>query len=232
MGATIFWDFDGTLAHRPSMFSRSLVAVFDEREPGHGITADSLATWLHAGFPWHEPETDHRFLATPEAWWAHIYRLFEAAFERNGVPPGKAARYAREARKHLVDAKYYSLYPDALDALKYFRGVGYANVILSNHLPELPDICEALGLMEHVEICISSANVGFEKPNPEFFRIALEMAGKPAVSWMVGDNLGADVRGAEACGMKAVLVRRRPDEPVAYFSPALAGLADIIPPNR
>ncbi|HBR01450.1 MAG TPA: HAD family hydrolase, partial [Ruminiclostridium sp.] len=85
---------------------------------------------------------------------------------------------------------------------------GYRNIILSNHIPELPEIAESLGLMELVEICITSAKVGFEKPNPQIFRYALELTGHPEELWMVGDNIVADVGGAEAVGMKAILVRK------------------------
>ena len=34
----IFWDFDGTSAYRPKMFSSSLKMVLDEYEEGHKIT--------------------------------------------------------------------------------------------------------------------------------------------------------------------------------------------------
>jgi HAD superfamily hydrolase (TIGR01458 family) len=46
------------------------------------------------------------------------------------------------------------------------------------------------------------------KPSPEFFRLALDTAGvAPARALVVGDDLGADVAGAQAVGLRAVLVR-------------------------
>jgi len=46
------------------------------------------------------------------------------------------------------------------------------------------------------------------KPSPDFFRLALETAGvERARAIMVGDDLAADVAGAQAVGMRAVLVR-------------------------
>jgi hypothetical protein len=45
------------------------------------------------------------------------------------------------------------------------------------------------------------------KPHPDAFRMALRAAGAPRAVWMVGDNPIADVRGAEAMGIPAILVR-------------------------
>jgi HAD superfamily hydrolase (TIGR01458 family) len=46
------------------------------------------------------------------------------------------------------------------------------------------------------------------KPSPEFFRLALDAADvAPARALVVGDDLGADVAGAQAAGLRAVLVR-------------------------
>ena len=46
------------------------------------------------------------------------------------------------------------------------------------------------------------------KPSPEFFRLALDTAAAaPATALVVGDDLGTDVAGAQAVGLRAVLVR-------------------------
>jgi HAD superfamily hydrolase (TIGR01458 family) len=46
------------------------------------------------------------------------------------------------------------------------------------------------------------------KPSPDFFRLALQTAGvAPERAVMVGDDLAADVAGAQAVGVRAVLVR-------------------------
>ena len=56
---------------------------------------------------------------------------------------------------------------------------------------------------------ITSANIGYEKPHREIFQLALDIAGDPAAAWMVGDNVIADVMGAEAAGIKRILVGGR-----------------------
>jgi HAD superfamily hydrolase (TIGR01458 family) len=46
------------------------------------------------------------------------------------------------------------------------------------------------------------------KPSPAFFGLALEaLDAEPELTWMVGDDLEADVAGAKSCGLKTILVR-------------------------
>lgn len=231
MSRVIFWDFDGTLAYRPKMFSTSLIMVLDKYEAGHSITGDSIVRWLQTGFPWLEPDGDYRDFCDTDVWWEKICKIFEQAFLEEGIAPDRACKYAQEARKYLAASEYYSLYDDTIDTLKFFKDNGYRNIILSNHIPELPEIAEKLGLMDYVDVCITSARVGFEKPNPKLYEYAVQLAGNPEEVWMVGDNPVADVRGAEAVGIKAVLVRSPEGESVKCYSPDLKGVIKHIAPS-
>ena len=53
------------------------------------------------------------------------------------------------------------------------------------------------------------------KPSLAYFDAALEaLDAEPALTWMVGDDSETDVAGAQACGLKTILVRTgkfRPD---------------------
>ena len=55
---------------------------------------------------------------------------------------------------------------------------------------------------------INSAEIGYEKPHPEIYNRALVKYGHADKLWMIGDNILADVLGAEQVGIKAILVRR------------------------
>jgi len=96
----------------------------------------------------------------------------------------------------------------------------------------LPEIVKSLELGEYINLCISSACVGYEKPNPAIFKTALEAAGNPDEAWMVGDSIKADVEGAENCGIKGILVRKQANEPVKYSSQDLLGVVEIIKNDR
>ena len=114
-----------------------------------------------------------------------------------------------------------------MPVLERLRAQGWQHAILSNHVPELPSLVEALGLSRLVEPVITSAATGYEKPHPEAFALALHLCGRPRQVWMVGDNPVADVAGAEAAGIPAVLVRREAPG-IERQAADLAGAAAIL----
>ena len=125
-----------------------------------------------------------------------------------GSSPRHAAELAGRVRARYVDpTRVWELFPDTRPVLERLREDGWRHVVLSNHVPELPAIAAGLGLTPLVDHIVSSAATGYEKPHPEAFRLALELCGNPEEVWMVGDNPRADVAGAEAVGIPAVLVR-------------------------
>ena len=75
-------------------------------------------------------------------------------------------------------------------------------------MPELEEIVGCLGLDDLLDAVITSATTGFEKPHPEAFAAGRRAAGDASTVWMVGDNPDADVAGAEAVGIPAILVHR------------------------
>jgi putative hydrolase of the HAD superfamily len=205
----VFWDFDGTLVRRP--WRGALVETLDRHEPGHGVSADAFRPHLRDRFPWHEPERPHPELSTPEAWWARIEQLLAVAFAAVGFSPPRAAELASLAHDQYVDPDAYVVFDDTRPALEGLAEAGWRHVLLSNHVPELPDIVSGVGLGDLFEAVHTSAATGYEKPHPEAFAIALRAAGDPRRVFMVGDNPVADVRGAEAAGIPALLVRSPSD---------------------
>ena len=209
MSRVILWDFDGTLAERPGLWGACLLETLDEEEPGHGISLDALRPLLRHGFPWHTPDVAHPELCEPEQWWQHVSGLLAAVYVAVGLEHERAAALAQFARRRYVDATHaWRLFPDTLGVLEDLRERGWQHVILSNHIPELPALCDGLGLSRLLAGVISSAETGYEKPHPQAFAIARERSGNPDKLWMIGDNPIADVAGAEAAGIPAVLVHR------------------------
>ena len=114
-----------------------------------------------------------------------------------------------------------------MPALKQLQDVGWTHVILSNHVPELPDIVTTLGLSPYITRIFTSALLGYEKPHPQAFRYVLDELHNPAVVWMIGDNPEADIAGAEASGIPAILVRGI-DRSARRSCPGLAALAPLL----
>jgi putative hydrolase of the HAD superfamily len=224
----ILWDFDGTLAYRPGMWRGCLIEVLDEHAAGHGVDADQLRPFLRDGFPWHRPEVAHPELCQPDAWWRQIEVLLAGAYEGVGIGSDEARELAGRVRGRFVDAsRGWRLFDDTLPALGRLRSEGWRHVVLSNHVPELPALADGLGLSPLIDEVHTSAVTGYEKPNRRAFELALESCGRPNEVWMVGDNPVADVAGAEAVGIPAILVRSEASG-VPRHAPDLHEAASII----
>ena len=227
MSRAVLWDFDGTLATRPGRWRGALAEALDALCPGHGIVPERLGALLRSGFPWHTPAVAHPELGTPGAWWARMERTLAQVVVAAGAPAAKSGDLARFARARYVDPGSYRLFDDVVPALTRLREAGYRHVILSNHVPELPDIVRGLGLAGLVAEVLTSAATAYEKPHPEAFATALRAAGAPSTAWMVGDDFAADVAGAEACGIPAILVRSE-HAAAARRARDAAGAADLL----
>lgn len=228
MRKVIYWDFHGTLAENECMFSKALLKVLKMYEPESTVSIDDFRKHPLMGFPWQDHEKDYTHLTQADTWWKNVEYIFTGAYRIQKICEEKAAFYAEKVRYEIVKPDEFLLFGDTIETLDFFKSEGYDNIILSNHVPELPEIAEKLGLMPYIKGCISSANVGYEKPNTEIYKYALRKAGYPEISWMVGDSIIADVQGAENAGIKGVLVRSRKEDTVKYYSKDLRGLKEII----
>ena len=205
----VFWDFDGTLAWRPGGWAGCLLEVLDEHAVEHNGTLEQINFSIRGGFPWDRHNDSHADLSSGDAWWNALSPLLVRAIEDTGVEQRRAEELAPVVRHRFTDgSRVWQAFEDSLPALAATADAGWRNVILSNHVPELPTLVIQLGLNDVVEIVFTSASSGYEKPHPEAFRRALEICGQPNQRWMVGDNPIADIEGAEAVGIPAVLVRR------------------------
>ena len=93
--------------------------------------------------------------------------------------------------------------PDAKETLKALSERGYHLGVISNNMSryQVFDGLERYGLRSYLRDITVSAVVGFVKPNPEIFRIALrQMQADPAETLYVGDSCWADMYGAANAG--------------------------------
>src|SRR4030042_2644271 len=228
--STIFWDFDGTLVLTPK-WSTSLVKAVDILQPGHDITREQIRVFLQEGFPWHTPERFHPELSSPEAWWACVRPVLAGAVRKVGYGGEESSQVAELAQEMILDPRTYIPYDDALPVLKDLHEKGWRHFILSNNYPELPEVVSHQSFSDLITECITSGLVGYDKPNPGIFEYALDLAGRPEKVWMVGDNIKADVMGAEACCIPAVLVHTQVTEKPKYYAADLYEVARIIEQN-
>jgi len=132
----------------------------------------------------------------------YTYLLREAGVE------GDLTDYITGMYEGFLDDE--SLYPDpaALELLPRLRSQGLILGMISNAPKRLNGLCQRMGLA--LDLMVTSAEVGVEKPDPAIFHAALSKAGvKPEEAVYVGDDYNNDVQGAERAGLKAVLLDRQ-----------------------
>lgn len=115
--------------------------------------------------------------------------------------------YARPIRDGVHAA------PGAAETLAALRAQGLRVGLVSNTIwpgeLHLEDLAEA-GLLQHLEHTIFSGDLGIWKPNRAIFEHALHALGvAPHEAVFVGDNPREDILGAQAVGMRGVLVASR-----------------------
>lgn len=110
---------------------------------------------------------------------------------------------------HFATAEPWFIYPDVLPALEAWQKIGIELGIVSNFDSRLYWVLEALKLKEFFTSITISTEVGFAKPNPKIFAIALQQHSCAAnQAWHIGDSFRQDYQGAKAAGLRAILLDR------------------------
>jgi len=103
----------------------------------------------------------------------------------------------------------FRAYPDVAPTLAALRRRGLALVCVSNWDFSLPQVLERCGLGGALDGVVTSAGSGVRKPDPAIFAPALALAGcGPAEALHVGDSPNEDLAGAEAAGIRGLLIDR------------------------
>lgn len=132
----------------------------------------------------------------------------EQLFLLAGVPDAKLPE-VRDALLRLHQERHLwsghdSRTPEALDRL---RAAGFRLGVVSNSDGRAEEALVAAGLRTCFEVVVDSQLVGFEKPDPRIFHLALKQMGvRPDEAMYVGDIYEVDVVGARRAGMSVVLV--------------------------
>ena len=98
-----------------------------------------------------------------------------------------------------------NLFPHAHETLSYLQ-TKYNLHLISNGFKEACETkLEKSNLFPYFQTIVISENIGINKPDPAIFDYAVSQSKtKASASIMIGDNLDADVRGAQNYGMDAI----------------------------
>lgn len=229
-------DFDGTLAYmEPSHWALYAEAA---RRAGLEVSEDALASQAvdDAWAPWMTPLGPVHLDASRSQ---EAFRALRASLAadriRAALPAGAVDAHALDEAGRIAatleeEAARYVLFEDTRPALERLADAGVTAIIVSNHIWTLPEIVENRGLGDLVAATVTSARNGHRKPHPAIFEEALRRAGCAAdEALFVGDTLAQDIAGANAMGMRSVLIWHRDDKQPALDSVRPAHVIRRIP---
>ncbi|MGI8505280.1 MAG: HAD family hydrolase [Solirubrobacteraceae bacterium] len=147
-----------------------------------------------------------------------------AALPASGLPRRLDSAALTEA---LLASLRFTVFEDALPALRAARARGERVIVVSNWDVSLHDVLERAGLAALLDGVLTSAAAGSRKPQRAIFERALRLAGVRAEGALhVGDSLEEDVAGARAAGIAAVWCNRS-GAPVPPGVESIAGLDEL-----
>jgi putative hydrolase of the HAD superfamily len=101
--------------------------------------------------------------------------------------------------------------------LEKLNHAGYKLGIVSNFYGNIEALCREFAFFSYLHVILDSALVGFKKPDPKLFKLAMERLKLPAEAIaFVGDSYERDILPAKALGMRTFW---------------LIGDKDVIPPD-
>jgi HAD superfamily phosphatase (TIGR01668 family) len=136
------------------------------------------------------------------------FSVLTAVLLEEKVPPQPAALLRRALRSmYEVYEAHWKLFPESLPALERIRAAGLRMAMLSNASDE-ENVRRMLAnhkLESYFDPVIISAAIGIRKPDALAFQPILDAWQIPASELvMVGDQLGTDILGGNALGMRTI----------------------------
>lgn len=206
-------DLDDTIVHftagRPDFWGEAYARHRAAGQPEVEVFTGALSDV--AGPYWRDPVRAAR--GRLDLWRARR-EVALLALEALGIDdPALARRVADDftATKEAAVAPFEG----AVEALEAFAGRGVRLGLVTNGHPDFQRAkLERFDLERYFEAVLIEGEHGVGKPDPSIFHAALaRMGSAPDEAWMVGDNLQADVAGAQGVGMYAVWIDHGGDGP-------------------
>jgi HAD superfamily hydrolase (TIGR01662 family) len=115
-------------------------------------------------------------------------------------------------RLFAITQANWLLEDDTLSTLTKLEADGYKIGLISNagDDKDVQQLVQGFGIKPYFDFILTSAACSYRKPHPRIFEMALSkwyFLASEAV--MVGDNLDADIRGAQNAGLSAIWLKRR-----------------------
>jgi putative hydrolase of the HAD superfamily len=213
MNEAILFDAAGTLLH----VYPSVGGVYAQQAIPYGVAVEPKVLGNAFRDEWRRRQTlpgnaspFHTSEAEERAWWK---ALVAAVFDGLRMMPdfqGRFDAYFDALYDYFTWPEAWRLYDDVYPVLTRLETTGIRKAVVSNWDSRLPLLLSRMGLSEQFEFILTSAEVGWRKPDPRIFEEALrrlELA--PERVAYVGDSYEDDVVGAGNAGLRAIHLDRK-----------------------
>ncbi len=208
MHDAVFFDVGNTLLYPYPSVSEVCRQVLENAGHVRDLSAiDALMPLVDAYYEdrYREDDTFWTDEGETSGVWVGMYSLM---CRRLGIDQD-AEELARQVYDAFGEAARWRPYDDVLPALHRLKDQGLTLGIISNWDRRLVSLLDTLGIGDLVDTVVSSADVGLRKPDPRIFELACGRVGvAPGRAAHVGDHHYADIVGARAVGMSAILIDR------------------------
>lgn len=141
------------------------------------------------------------------SWHQQMYRRLLDLSGTPGAPASLDAAAATILREHRLSNAWRRIGTGVRESLERLRAAGLKLAVVSNSEGTIEQMLIEIQLRDLFDAVLDSSVVGFTKPDPRIYHLALERVGVPASdALMVGDSPSADVDGAHAVGLRAALI--------------------------
>jgi putative hydrolase of the HAD superfamily len=175
-----------------------------ERRWRVSVTEDEAAAALAAEISYYKA---HHVEGRDEASLADLRQRCAAVLHAALPAVARAPMTPTELAPAMLDSLQFRVLPSVIGLLGAMRAAGLKLAVVSNWDVSLAEVLERLGVAALLDCVVTSAEVGAAKPDPAVFRRALELLDlEPEEVVHVGDSPELDIVGAEAAGIRAVLI--------------------------
>jgi 2-haloalkanoic acid dehalogenase type II len=118
------------------------------------------------------------------------------------------------AAMYATSQAHWKVEKDTIPTLQTLGDRSYQLGLISNAADDddVQTLVDNAGIRSYFEVILTSAGQGIRKPSPSIFQTALFHLGvQPSQAAMVGDNLSADILGAQKVGILSIWITRRAD---------------------
>lgn len=209
----VLFDLDNTLCEETPPHKAGMEKLYDEMNVARSMSLDEFDLLYNEARQ--EVKREHYGTASAHNRLLYIQRLVEKT-HRTVVPDLILRLYDAYWNTALSTLK---LFPNTIETLAGLRKNNIVTGMITNlttHV-QLRKIHQ-LGLSDQIDFFVTSEEAGIEKPHPSIFLLTLnKMKVHVEDAIMVGDTAETDIEGANAAGIRSVLITN--GDPVKYTDP-------------